>query len=126
MKCAKDVMVKEIKVIRVSDSVQTACKILIKNKISGTPVVDKSKRLVGFVSEKDIIKFLSRPKSAKKKIKDIMTKRVTSVDENASLNFICKIFSEKAYRRLPVTAKGKLIGIINRANIMDSLLSEHY
>ena len=59
------------------------------------------------------------------KVQDIMTKKVVSVDEDASLDIISKIFTDKPYRRIPVTCKGKLIGIINRADIMDNLLCEY-
>jgi len=126
MKRAKDVMDKKPDIIKDNDSVQAACKVLIRRKISGGPVVNSNGKLVGFISEKDIIKFLSRSRPANKKISLIMKKRVKSVDENTSLDLISKIFSEKPYRLLPVTAGARLVGVINRANIMDSLLSEHY
>lgn len=126
MKRAKDVMDKKPNTIKDSDSVQAACKVLIRRKISGAPVIDKNGKLIGFISEKDIIKFLSRSKPANKKVSLIMKKRVKSVDENTSLDLISKIFSEKLYRLLPVTAGTMLVGVINRSKIMDNLLSEHY
>ncbi len=126
VKRAKDIMRKRFKVVRATDTLQTACKVLIRNKISGVPVVNRSGILVGFISEKDVIKSLSHSRPAKKKVADIMSKRTISVDENSSLDLISKIFSEKQYRHIPVTVSGKIIGIVNRADIMDNLLGEHY
>ena len=126
MSSAKDVMKKKFKVLHASDSMQQACSVIIKGKISGAPVIAKKGKLIGFLSEKDIIKYLSKSKVAKCKVSDIMIKKVKSVDIGESLSKIAKIFTEKPYRRIPVTSEGKVVGIINRADIMDSLLSEHY
>lgn len=123
---ARDIMKKRPSVVKTDDLIQSACRVLIKNRISGAPVIDKAGRLVGFISEKDIIKFLSQSRSANKRVEDIMKKKVKSVDEGACLDLISKIFSDRFYRCLPVTSKGKLVGVINRADIMDNLLAEHY
>ena len=126
MSSAKDVMKKKFKVLHASDSMQQACSIIIKGKISGAPVIEKKGKLIGFLSEKDIIKYLSRSKIGKCKVSDIMVKRVKFVDIGESLSKIAKVFTLKSYRRLPVTSDGKLVGIINRVDVMDTLLSEHY
>jgi len=126
MGTAFDIMKKKVKVVKLNDPIQTACKVLTKNKISGTAVVDSANRLVGFISEKDIIKLLSDSTATKRRVKDVMRKRVVSVKGAASLGAICKIFTEKSFRRIPVTEGGKLIGIIDRSDIMDNLLTEHY
>lgn len=126
MSSAKDVMKKKFKVLYASDSMQQACSVIIKGKISGAPVIAKNGKLIGFLSEKDIIKYLSKSKVAKCKVSDIMVKRVKFVDIGESLSKIAKVFTLKPYRRLPVTSDGKLVGIINRVDVMDTLLSEHY
>ena len=126
MSSAKDVMKKKFKVLYASDSMQQACSVIIKGKISGAPVIAKNGKLIGFLSEKDIIKYLSKSKVAKCKVSDIMVKRVKFVDIGESLSKIAKVFTLKSYRRLPVTSDGKLVGIINRVDVMDTLLSEHY
>jgi len=126
MRRAKDIMIKRVNSVKPSDSVNTVCKVLTGSKISGVPVISTDNKLVGFVSEKDIITLLSRSSSSQKKVSDIMTKKVISVDENASLDLISGLFGEKAFRRIPVTSKGKLVGILNRSDVMDKLLGEHY
>jgi len=126
MRRAKDIMIKKVNSVKPSDSVNTVCKVLTGNKISGVPVISTDNKLVGFVSEKDIIALLSRSSSSQKKVSEIMTRKVISVDENASLDLISGIFGESPFRRIPVTSKGRLIGILNRSDVMDKLLGEHY
>ena len=126
MKHAGDIMIKKFKVIKASDSIQAACRIITRNKISGAPVVDKLNNLVGFISEKDIIKVLGRSGSIKKKTSQIMTKKVISVDLKVALYRLTRIFSTRPIKRIPVTKRGKVVGVIDRADVMDNLLSEHY
>ena len=52
---AKDIMMKKFEVISDTSNLRKVCNTLIKNQISGLPVVNGSKKLVGFVSERDII-----------------------------------------------------------------------
>ena len=126
MRSAKDVMVRKFKVIKSADSIQKACAMLIRNKISGAPVVDKAGKLVGFISEKDIIRLLSHSQSTKKSVSDIMVTKIKSVKESSSIELISRIFSQTPFRRIPVTSDGKLVGIVNRADVMDKLLHEYY
>jgi len=126
MQHAKDVMKAKVQLVKTDDDIAKACKVLTRSKISGTAVVSNSNKLSGFVSEKDIIAYLSRSKADNKRVKDIMTKKVVSVKESDSIELISKIFSSKPYRRIPVTKSGLVVGMIDRADIMDNLLSEHY
>jgi len=126
MQCAKDVMKKKVDLVSYDDEIAKACKVLTRCKISGTAVVDGSDNLCGFISEKDIISHLSRKKQGNKKIKDIMTKKVVSVELDDSMELISKIFSQKPYRRIPVTDSGEVVGMVDRADVMDNLFGNFY
>lgn len=126
IKQARNIMKKKFNVIRSHDTLQKACRVLIKNKISGVPVVNGQGQLVGFVSEKDIIRGLSSSGPKSRKVKDIMIKKVTSVKEDSSLELISKIFIDNPYGHIPVIAEGKAIGMISRSDVMDNLLCEYY
>ena len=126
MPTARDVMVKKVVAINDSNTVVELGRILIKNKMSGLPVVDKGKKLVGFVSERDIIASLSISNLRKKKVKDIMNKKVTAVDKNTTMEEISKIFSEKPIRCLPVLDGGKLTGVVLRKAVINRLLGYYY
>ena len=55
-KKAKDIMTTDVKVAKQTDTIKSIAKILIHEKIGGLPVVDEDNRVVGIISETDIIK----------------------------------------------------------------------
>jgi CBS domain-containing protein len=123
---ARDIMKKDFKEISEDTDVQKICKILIKNNVSGLPVVNKAKKLVGFVSEKNIITTVSKYGFPKKRAKDVMTKKVISVKEDAPVEQISKIFTERPFRFIPVTRKGTVVGLISRKQVINRLLGQYY
>jgi len=122
----RDVMKKDIIVVKAHESVQHISKVLTEKNISNIPVIDQKGKLVGVVSEQDIIKAMGSDKFMKLSAKDIMTKNVLSVKENDPLEYVSKIFMEKPYRRLPVTRNKKVVGVITREEIIQSFMSEYY
>jgi len=123
---AKDIMNEKVVTVSLDTDVQRICGILIKNRISGLPVVKEGKRLIGFVSERDIIASTSRRDFLRKKAKDIMTRKVTSVKEDVPVEQVSKIFTEKPFRYIPVTRKGAVTGIISRKQVINRLLGQYY
>lgn len=123
---AKDIMNKDFETVSADADVQKICNVLIKRRVSGLPVVKSRKRLIGFVSERDIIASTRSAGFLKKKAKDIMTKKVASVRENAPVEQISKIFTEKPFRYIPVTKKGTVIGVISRKQVINRLLGQYY
>jgi len=122
----RDVMKKDIIVVKAHESVQHISKVLTEKNISNIPVIDQKGKLVGVVSEQDIIKAMGSDKFMKLSAKDIMTKNVLSVKENDPLEYVSKIFMEKPYRRLPVTRNKTVVGVITREEIIQSFMSEYY
>ena len=123
----KDIMKKNFETVSENTNVHKICGILINNRVSGIPVVNKSRRLVGFVSERDIIATAySSSDLQKKKAKDIMTKKVISVKEDAPVQKVSKIFTEKPFRYIPVIKKGTVVGIISRKEVINRLMGQYY
>lgn len=121
----KDLMEKKVIAVTGDMPVEQVCNILAENKLCGIPVIDKNRKLIGYVSEKDIIASVS--KKAKNKItKDIMNKNVFSIKDITTLHEVSRIFVEKPYRRLPVVKGSKLVGIISREDIVSHLIEEYY
>ncbi|MBN1871117.1 MAG: CBS domain-containing protein [Candidatus Omnitrophica bacterium] len=123
---AKDIMMKKFAVISDSTDVQKACNALIKNQVSGLPVVNAEKKLVGFLSERDIIASACKCEVTRKKTKDIMIKKVMSVKETDPVENVSKIFTEKPFRYIPVTKNGYLIGLISRKQVINKLMGQYY
>ena len=126
MAYVRDVMRRDVILIKEKDSVQKISKLLTENKISNAPVVNAANELLGIVSEKDIIKAMKAENFAKLTAKDIMTKEVVSVKENDPLEYVAKIFIDKPYRKLPVLDGKKVIAIINRENIIENFMNNYY
>lgn len=123
---ARDIMNKNFETVSENTGVQQICNILIRNKVSGLPVVKAGKKLVGFVSERDIITSIGKYGFPKKKAKDIMTKNVVLVKEDAPAEKVSKIFTDRPFRYIPVTRKGAVVGIISRRQVINRLLGQYY
>jgi CBS domain-containing protein len=117
---AKDVMTRDIITVSPTIKVKDLALILIKNQISGAPVADKKGKILGIVSEADIV--AKRGKDAKA----IMSKKVISVPSDASVEEIARLMATHVIKRLPVMDNGKIIGIVSRADIVNAVaMGEH-
>ena len=93
---------------------------MTKHKFSGTSVVeDDIMSLVGIISEKDVLHlFYAHMDQEEKTVKDFITLPAIYFDENESLLDICNLLAKNIFRRVPITSKGKLVGIISRGDII--------
>ena len=119
-------MEKEIVTAKTKDNIQKISKILTQKKINNMPVINEKGELIGIVSEQDIIRAMESENFMKMTAKDIMTKKVFSVKENNSIEYVSKIFIERPYRRLPVTRNKKVVGTITREDIISNFMSDYY
>lgn len=148
---AKDVMTRDVITVSPSDKVEEVAKLLLDNKISGVPVVDAERHVLGIITEKDLmvkagelkmpfyitlfdsIIFLENPirfnndlkKYTASRVKDAMTSKVLVVEEDTNLNKVVEIMQDKRINRVPVVRHGKLVGIITRNDILKSLVRKH-
>jgi CBS domain-containing protein len=117
---ARDLMTRDIITVSPSIKVKDLALIFTKNQISGAPVADKNGKIIGLVSEADIV--AKRGKDAKA----IMSKKVISVPQDASVEEIARLMATHAIKRLPVMDNGKIIGIVSRADIVNAVaMGEH-
>ena len=150
-KRAKDIMTTNVVVAKKDDSISDVAKILITEKIGGLPVVDDENRVIGVISETDIIKkekYIEAPrfinflqgmifledmnkleedikKVAAYKVEDLMSTDIAKVYEDDVFDGIANIMIKKSINRVPVLDKGnKLKGIVCRYDIIKSLYNE--
>jgi len=121
---AKDIMTGTVLVADQDLTIGDAVKLLVVNKITGLPVVDDGGKMVGVLSEYDVIKNVLQKKK-KSKFEGSMSKKISyskkieAVNEDAPLDEILELFIAKKCRRLPVLTKSKqLVGIITRRDVM--------
>jgi CBS domain-containing protein len=118
---ARDIMATEVMTARTGLSIEEGLKILLNARITGLPVVDESGKMIGIVSEYDLLQQIMQEKdqSLAFKQKAKFTKNPFSIPETMALEEIVKLFLDSKYRRLPVTSQdGKLVGIITRRDLM--------
>jgi len=112
---AKDIMTKEIITVSPKMTVKNLALTLIKNQISGAPVAEKNGKIVGVVSEADIVAKKGRD------VKAIMSKNVLKVAADTSVEEIAQLMTTHSIKRVPVMLGDKVVGIISRADIVSAI-----
>ena len=141
---AKDLMTTDLVTVRPETSVRHIAQIMLRHRISAVPVIDDENRMVGIVSEGDLMRraesgtdrrgswwlalLASAEENAKDYVKshgkharDVMTADVVSADKEMPISKIAAILEEKRIKRLPVVKDGRLIGIVSRADLLHGL-----
>ncbi|MDB4349709.1 CBS domain-containing protein [Omnitrophica bacterium] len=126
MATVKDIMVKKVVTVSEDESLEGVCKLLVTRRLSGVPVVDKKNNLAGFISERDIIAAVGTGDFADKRVSDVMTRKVVSVEEDKPIEQVSQIFTDKPIRHIPVTKSSRLVGIVSRKDIINKLLGQYY
>jgi CBS domain-containing protein len=98
-------------------SVQEVAATMSKKKIGS--VLVKTVGGIGILTERDIMtRVVSKGRDAKKlKAVDIATSPIKTIDAGADIYEACNIFTENAFRRLPVVEKGQVVGIVTTRDI---------
>ena len=112
---AKDIMTREVVTVSPSLPVKMLANLLIKNQISGAPVADKKGKIVGVVSETDLIA------KKGKQVKTIMSNKVVQITEETPVEEIARLMTAHKIRRLPVIRGKSLVGIVSRADVVGAI-----
>ena len=145
---ARDIMVMNVITVGPEASVRQVADILFKNRISALPVVDEHGELIGIVSEGDLARraeletdyrrswwletfarksketlAVEYVKSHARRVKDVMTRRVITATPATSLRDIAALLEKNRIKRVPIVAKGRVVGIVSRANLIQALAS---
>jgi CBS domain-containing protein len=143
---AQDVMTQYVISIGPDDTIARAIRLLLQERISGLPVIDPSGRLVGMVTEGDLLRRAEtgterqRPRWLEffaglgrvadeyvhahgRRISEIMTTDPVTVTEETPLEKVVTLMERRRVKRLPVVRGDKVVGIISRANLLHALAS---
>jgi len=118
MYLVKHIMTTKVIAVSPEATIDEAVSLLLDHKVSGLPVCDEQQRLLGVISEIDIIDLVYETSIELSKVRDHMTKDVRTLDCEASLDDAANIFCTKAIRRIPVTQGGRLVGIVSRRDLI--------
>ncbi|WP_035673345.1 CBS domain-containing protein [Azospirillum brasilense] len=143
---AADIMTRQVVTIGPDATVTEAAKRMLENRISGLPVCDSNGRLLGVISEGDLLRrtetgtvrraswwlamFAGAPnqaadytKSHGRHVRDAMTESLISVTEETPLDEVVRLMEGNRIKRVPVLNNGTLVGIVSRANLLHVLAS---
>jgi CBS domain-containing protein len=119
----KDFMTESVVCTRDDMPIYDAIRILASRNITALPVVDADLRLVGLISEKDVLRILyDKEDRLDLTVADFMNPKVVSFDINANLVDICDCLMEYPYRRVPITENGRLVGIASTSDTIRAIL----
>lgn len=121
---ARNIMTHHATVVTDDTSLNAIASILVHARIGGLPVVDARERLVGFISETDLMGVLLRSPDATGTAADVMSTPPISVDEFATTDDVMTIFRERDIHHLPVVRGGKLVGIITPLDVLKFFLDK--
>jgi CBS domain-containing protein len=106
-------------------SIADAVDLLTNKKIGAVVVVDDNK-VVGIVSERDVVRHLAKDWSAlaSRPVSDIMTKNVISVSRFATVSDVMERMTEKRIRHMPIVENGELVGIVSIGDVVKRKIEE--
>ena len=146
----KDYMIKEVYVARPNFTLKEIMGLFIENKVGGVPVVDEQDKLLGMVSDGDILRYLAPAEESVKgyytyitvlpgedldekvasKMNDkvsqiIKNKKITKLSPEDPLSDLIKVISKHHFKKIPVVDEhDKVVGIISRGDALRALYKE--
>nr|WP_202932412.1 MULTISPECIES: CBS domain-containing protein [Halomonas] len=124
-------------------NVRDIAQLLLEHRISAVPVIDDERKVLGIVSEGDLMRRVKEDandsrswwlslftggkdageyvKSHGRKAHEVMTPNPLTVEENAPLHTIARLLEKHHIKRVPVVREGKLVGIVSRANLLQGV-----
>ncbi|UCE73786.1 MAG: CBS domain-containing protein [Methanomassiliicoccales archaeon] len=139
---AEDIMTTDVVTVKPKDSLHIVSRVLSEAKTSGAPVVDDIGRIVGVISEHDIVAYLSTfedndqdmvdstdlpylahsyLQASAKPVEDIMTTGIITAKPDTSIEILARLMTDNNINRIPIVVKGKLVGMVSRIDILRNI-----
>lgn len=121
-----DFMDTRVPTVRPDTHILAAVEFLLKNHVTGAPVVDDQGHVIGMLTEKDCLKLLVTGHAADFPdglVESFMTTELTTIGPDTDIYYAAGLFLRSNFRRLPVVANGKLIGAVTRFDILRIVLA---
>ncbi len=140
---AKDIMAKDVVTVGSGHSVVHAAQIMLDHGVSGLPVVDDAGRLIGMLTEGDLlrrselgngIRFDSADTQASDHLRDfvqgqswrvvdVMSQKVISISPDIPVDDVANLMASNGIKRIPVVQNHQLVGIVSRADLLRAIVS---
>jgi CBS domain-containing protein len=143
---ASDVMVRDVVTVTPETEAAEAVKLLVEHDISALPVVDADGRILGMISEADLLRraeigtekhrlwwleavtpsdtlAVDFAKAHGRRVAELMSERVISATQDTPLSEIAALLERHRIKRVPILEDSKVVGIVSRANLIQALAS---
>ena len=140
---AKDIMTPAVVSIRDDSTVEQAVNLMLENHISALPVLDSDNKLVGLISEGDLIRRMrdggaerrswwlelfagegdarDYVKTRSHRVVDVMTRDLVTAEEDTPVSEIARTLETRRIKRVPVLRGERIVGIVSRADLVRAL-----
>jgi len=124
---AGEIMTSPVLATTAQASVRDVAAKLLMNEITGMPVADRAGKVLGVITQGDILAVLTeRKKLEALTAGEIMSKDPITVEVGASMAEVMQVLNEEGILRVPVTNEGKLVGIISREDIIRAVVEAEF
>ncbi len=125
----KDFMEDEVLFVRSTSNLEQAIQNMIKHRVNGIPVVDEEMKVVGIVTEGDLIarsemfdRDFNPAELALLRVTELMTRNPIVIDSEADINNAIAIFAATNIKQIPVIKNSRLVGILARKDVIKGML----
>jgi CBS domain-containing protein len=143
---ARDVMVSPVITARPNASIKSVAEAFVRHQISAVPVVDDEGKLVGIISEGDLLHRVESKtekqhpwwlrafigsdalaneyvKAHARKVSDVMTPQVVTASPETPLHEVAALLERHSIKRVPIVENNQLVGVVSRANLVQAVAS---
>ena len=122
-----DYMTKNLIYFNENDSLRETLETLVRNEITGGPVINNNNELVGMISETDFVKCVSDSRYfnmpwGNEKLSTLMSRTIETISANDTIFDAVNQFNTSTKKRFPVLKEGKLIGQISQHDVLVAAL----
>ena len=120
----RDIMHKAFVSFRADMDILEASKMLLKHRITGAPVINEEKEALGFLSEKDCLRFTMNVKYHNNEpgyVGDYMSRTIISLPPSSDIYYATDLFTKNPFYSYPVVENDIVVGVVYRHSVLEAL-----
>ena len=108
-----------------TDTIKTASQSLQEKQVGSMPVLNKNKKVIGIISERDLSRLIYTERfNANISVEQVMSKKLVTCDLNTSVTELMETMTEKKIRHILIMEDDKLLGIVSIGDVVNHLINK--